>query len=731
VMKDALEFLAIKVACYCVLEAILDSTSDIATLENAAGNLTPESMVIEIRMHLIPRETYDFCIRYARVCRHLGVLDSSKTTRGAFFKWHVNYSHSLSEEKRAAYERANEERYAKHCENYNFSQQRIADAAYRLILRLSDLPTHDHKGPTDSEQQLTHRERLRVAYTHALMKAESDLPKGKFAAFKKQTERVEIIKDEQVYRVYFPVPDICESLLDLPYFQEHADELMQDIPRDNPTRKAVDLASRFQQLSDEMLHYKGLLESTTWVETMIKNFTTIDAIQFRLAMLQIFIAILFYGEKSEPFVHYYYVPQFMIYLLAVALLVATTVRIAFYVIVEAPVESWTAEVVEHRYQELEDDPNCAVAEKDALPYLPPPPIRIVEEEILITTLKNCMYAPIFWYMIVYWCFAFAISLNPFTETDLTFVSALLTIDYFRMPAGEEILQSVHVGASGLFNAFIAGLTMIIIWCCLSFLFFDFNIGNNNDCTTAYRCIFKGLNEGLHGDLATFHGDNFGNLPATYPMWISSIPDQQAQWFLVITFFLIWEYILAGIVQGQIVDAFAGIRAHKDMQDEDVNAYCLVCSLGRPALDEVGGFADHVENDHSPWSYLKFCTFVKETPDLCVQDCLEFHQTGMLSHVQDLMDACDHHYLPNMTCLASSLVREDNSQADNVQTINDGVSSALKQIDELRRDQHALSQKLESGLQDVMAAVMQNAAVPDETLLIHPPADTNEGHADEG
>ena len=69
-----------------------------------------------------------------------------------------------------------------------------------------------------------------------------------------------------------------------------------------------------------------------------------------------------------------------------------------------------------------------------------------------------------------------------------------------------ILQSVIIGAPGLVGSAKVAAVLILNYVCISYLLFEPEIQVFNDCTTAYQCIMKGVDGGLHGDLALLHGD---------------------------------------------------------------------------------------------------------------------------------------------------------------------------------------------------------------------------------
>jgi len=177
--------------------------------------------------------------------------------------------------------------------------------------------------------------------------------------------------------------------------------------------------------------------------------------------------------------------------------------------------------------------------------------------------------------------------------------------------------------------------------------------------------------------------------------------------------LLWEYILAGIVQGQIVDSFAGIRAEQDMKADDLAAICLVCSIDRLTLDSHGGFNKHVEEDHAPWAYLKFCTLVKEVPDMEVMSRVQFHKTGMMKYVHELLVKGDHTWIPKGTCL----IIANKPQVDPFQQLDAGMVETqehLKQMSATQDSQHEglqmeindLSEKVDGSLRDVTAQLAE-------------------------
>ena len=63
--------------------------------------------------------------------------------------------------------------------------------------------------------------------------------------------------------------------------------------------------------------------------------------------------------------------------------------------------------------------------------------------------------------------------------------------------------------------------------------------------------------------------------------------------------------------GQIINAFAQIRAKAQGQEQDNKDKCFVCSMERHTFEKTGeGFAHHTTRDHHPMNYLWYLVGIK-------------------------------------------------------------------------------------------------------------------------
>jgi len=474
---------------------------------------------------------------------------------------------------------------------------------------------------------------------------------------------VEIVHDNVIHKHFFRIPDVCLRVWSKPVLRNQCEERIQDIPRDNPVEKAEQMMCRMKDLRDMMGHMRQLL-SNQFTEKLVEYQQQIDNLPFMSTVVIMLFVWAGYGHPSHPYEDYPVISAVVDILGIVQVLVAIMFSTTYY-LVTAPLESKQPHMIKHNIDRTIIADHASQVHDSKLSIVEASPVEKDKESNylagsplvgtsgfvrLIENLPNVMTTYVLTSMGIY-CIIFtviSIVAADLSNPDLRFISSFLLFDYFRLPAGKTILRSVLEGATGLYNSAKAGLVIIFAFSCLGFLFFRTYIDEQQNCETAWQCIFLGLNAGVHGDLGLQHGDNFGNVLGNaltpFPLSFTDQPFREFQWVFVITFFIIWEFLLAGIIQGQIVDAFAGIRAQETARAQDLQAYCLVCSLDRFSLErQGGGFLHHRENDHSTSSYLFFLVLLDETS-------LGKH-TGLQRYVHMCLSADDVAFLPINSCLA--------------------------------------------------------------------------------
>lgn len=178
-----------------------------------------------------------------------------------------------------------------------------------------------------------------------------------------------------------------------------------------------------------------------------------------------------------------------------------------------------------------------------------------------------------------------------------------------------------------------------------------------------------------------HGDDFDTFIKNFPTKITERGDMQLRWFYVLSFYLIWSFIIEGIVQGIIVDAFAEIRARDDAQKADTREHCLVCSVDRFTLEQKGGgFFRHIVEDHDPWQYLHFLVDLAETSINA--------ETGLQTFVANEIESDRLEFTPQGTCYAmQAAVEHEEQEADT----HDEYSAILQRLDQF---EHSMNRRMD-------------------------------------
>ena len=247
-----------------------------------------------------------------------------------------------------------------------------------------------------------------------------------------------------------------------------------------------------------------------------------------------------------------------------------------------------------------------------------------------------------------------------------FWAGYLVMEFFRRPSAKQVTKAVITGAPKLFSSFMMGFIIILFWISIGWYLFQEEIDKVNPhyCDTVYQCALKAIQDGFRGDLNTMHGDNYGNLRGEAyvpPERFYQDFSYQAQLVFVLLFVLVRDNILSGIIQGQIIDAFAEIRAKEDENLKDCRERCLICSMSRYQLEDSDvNYFEHTTEDHEPWAYVYCLQY------LLLKDPDEY--TGIESYIIDRYSKMDPSFMPVGSCVAV------NSNANNTANA-DGVTSA--------------------------------------------------------
>ena len=325
---------------------------------------------------------------------------------------------------------------------------------------------------------------------------------------------VEILRDGEVHRCFFPVPDVCLQVREMESISKDAQKLIESVSRENPAEKAKEINERYTELVFRADHYRVLFASP-FCSFLVANSEIINGGQFYVAFVQMAIVLLFYGEKERPYDGYQksidgyeWGAGTVVLVLSWLQVIASTAKLVQHLVVELPVMFFEHEVIVEK-------PDSDSLHRDLPVYArPPKPVPQPDDapSPMMVMLRKACRDFWSWYFLAFLCLAVACTWSTTTSelfedhnhTDLTFAAAFLLFDYYRMPAGMTIVEAIIVGGPGLLNSFKCGVVLIFIYGCLSFWIFQDEIQVNNGCQTLYMCVMLGFEAGLHGDMAPLH-----------------------------------------------------------------------------------------------------------------------------------------------------------------------------------------------------------------------------------
>ena len=144
------------------------------------------------------------------------------------------------------------------------------------------------------------------------------------------------------------------------------------------------------------------------------------------------------------------------------------------------------------------------------------------------------------------------------------------------------------------------------------------------------------------------------------------------------------YVLEGIVQGYIVDAFSEIRGAEAERESDSTTNCLVCSCSKFELQRVGvDFEEHVEEAHNRWSYLYLANAVRS----------EAAKGWLGTTAAIVKSALDQNSVDFMPLETTYEMNTDHGEEDKVELLSHHVIK-------LEQSMHAQMQEVHAQLQEV-------------------------------
>eukprot|EP01080_Neovahlkampfia_damariscottae_P010070 gene10070-2491_t len=428
-------------------------------------------------------------------------------------------------------------------------------------------------------------------------KTASELNDTAFSSLKKNTGKIEVIRDNKIETVFFQIPELCSNLS-----KKSRDKFVdEDVNRSTAQTKVTDLLTNSRLFEREMKHTakqkKNFLFSSVINPFYTSNCSqyfglflafTINLIIF-LSMTRVFDTEqnMFYGQYTLPipgvtnviglpkradFSDIYTEHLFIV--LGWFHLSWTLLVFALYLIFYSSLEVKLKFPKDSDYDKLEW-PFYQFATyylwyliQDRLIWLY---IAIIVGQILSLTISPLFYSLLMFEMI------------------------------YRFKPLQYILQSVWIHKDVLL---LTGLLLLAtIWFFSSIIFNFFNqqffltVNGQTEfiCDTMFRCYLMIINYGLRGE----------------GFWEDLFEPVTDVWRLIfdLVFWICVVLILMNIVFSTILESFAEIREEGQKLNDQITNTCFICDIERNRFEiranEGIRFDVHIKNEHYMWNYVYF------------------------------------------------------------------------------------------------------------------------------
>ena len=124
------------------------------------------------------------------------------------------------------------------------------------------------------------------------------------------------------------------------------------------------------------------------------------------------------------------------------------------------------------------------------------------------------------------------------------------------------------------------------------------------CSSSLQCLLFNIDFGLRGLIPEVLGN------VSYKM---STGYFYLKFIYSIVFYILVILVLGNIFLGIIVDTFADLRDKNQLREIDIERICYICGITKDqSLKKKMDFEVHRRQDHKPWNYVFFLTYLHIT-----------------------------------------------------------------------------------------------------------------------
>jgi len=535
----------------------------------------------------------------------------------------------------------------------------VAFSYYVILETLSEFNSQSELFSPEVQKKLTNFYDLWT--THDPYKPKTVIPESEAQFFLTYFGRIEVVgKDEQLHRIYFPVPWDCREQMQNPLVKAERKNLMDNVTRDPPEEKLDDFLDRGVQIQTVIEHQHRILTLSRF-KNFIRFLTTNEQVWILLAyVITIFIncILLMYSNVNNSEANCSECTHFLQPLQAGLIEACGSFHVFCAFLLFLNYGIGTARVtINTGYKQKE------MIEKGLISLGEYGKSVEVAFETVNMLFPKFMWVPIFLFldpMTFYYSAYLAFSFCGVVYSPYFFAFHVLDIAV-RVPVLNYVVQAVsnnlvQVSATlllGVILVYIFGVVAINKWGYASYSY-----GDGGGGWESLSALFaQQIDYGLRGPPVFDDSINYNYLVSAYDFLYN---------ILIIL-------IMVAIITGIIIDTFADMRQSKNEIEENTRNVCFICSLPREVFERHRiVFTNHLKRDHNLWNYIFYRMYLdrKEDSEL----------NGMEAYLKDLMRIQSISYFPikQALCLAN-MEKKGGSEIAEVKVKVDDLDGKISEI----------------------------------------------------
>ena len=475
----------------------------------------------------------------------------------------------------------------------------------------------------------------------------SKILKSAYAFFQKHTGNIEVVFRDEIFRIYFWIRPEGHFITD-----EQKENFHFYVERSSHKAKVQYLLSEADKVIEEMIHEAKLskLLKRNFLVSLIASYVSVwKEVAFLVTIaLNCIIIASFFDNKASGQALVYEPPNNpatlkIINILGSIQMACSCCIVAFFLLKTAPVliaRGWRS----HDWKNHSHFWLIKIFQKCKNGGL---------------TLYFALSDVNVLYQIGYLCFSvLGTAAHPF------FFSFHLLDILYRYPTLQNVIKSVTIPRKSLILSFLFIIILLYLYSIWAYL--SFSSYFENDCTNLIRCLKVTFDQGLKNGGGI--GEYLNNDDPEYYNNLRLAFDT--------LFYLMIIIIMLSVIQGIIADTFAYLREINEMNFQDRENRCFICSLDKEFIEYATErpFQYHSNFEHCEWNYITFINYLKN------KDPSE--RTGLESYLNDMIEKSDSSWIPQYRALSiRQIFEEENAlkkMIDNVEEIYTTLEKEMKE-----------------------------------------------------